>query len=88
MDDNLIIYDQRKTYPIPREAKEKGLNVIKNTLHNNNYDISKIKKHPAQQKHKHRPTTLENKMGSVRIQQKRNKKNYKIIQGYANKHSI
>jgi hypothetical protein len=39
------------TYPIPNEAKEKELNVIKNTLQNK-YNINKIMKHPAPHKQK------------------------------------
>jgi hypothetical protein len=33
------------TYPITNKAKNKKLNVIKNTLHNNRYNIHQIKKH-------------------------------------------
>jgi hypothetical protein len=37
-------------YPISTEAKEKELNIIENTLHNNKYNMNKIIEHPAPQK--------------------------------------
>jgi hypothetical protein len=37
-------------YPISTEAKGKELNIIKNTLHNNKYNMNKIIKSPALQK--------------------------------------
>jgi hypothetical protein len=41
------LVNRLNAYPIPKEAKEKGLNIIKDTLHNNDCNITKIKKHPA-----------------------------------------
>jgi hypothetical protein len=37
-------------YPISKEAKQNELNIIKNTLHSNNYNINTVIKHPATQK--------------------------------------
>jgi hypothetical protein len=39
------------TYPVSKEVEETELNIIKNTLPNNNYNIKKMKKHAAPQKH-------------------------------------
>jgi hypothetical protein len=37
-------------YPVSKEAKENELNIIKSTLHNNNYHINIVVKYPAPQK--------------------------------------
>jgi hypothetical protein len=71
-------------YPTSNEAKEKELNILKDTLHRNKYNMNKITK----AKGYHRSTAPETEMGHVHVQQKRNKKNYNIIQGHPNKNSI
>jgi hypothetical protein len=37
-------------HPVSKEAKEKEPNIMKNILHNNNYNINKVIKYPAPQK--------------------------------------
>jgi hypothetical protein len=39
------------TYPITKEAKQKELNIMKDTLHNNEYNTNLGMKHPNQHKH-------------------------------------
>jgi hypothetical protein len=47
----MYLVNRLNTYQISKEAKEKELNIIKHTLHNN-YNIYKIMKHPDPQKQK------------------------------------
>jgi hypothetical protein len=39
------------TYPITKQAQEKELNIINDTLHNNEYNINLGARHPKQQKY-------------------------------------
>jgi hypothetical protein len=39
------------TYPITKEEKEKELNIIKDTPHNNEYNVNLGTRHPIQHKH-------------------------------------
>jgi uncharacterized protein YajQ (UPF0234 family) len=39
------------TYPITKEVKEKELNTIQDTLHNNEYNKNLSTRHPNQRKH-------------------------------------
>jgi hypothetical protein len=62
------------TYPITNEEKTKELNIIQDTLYNNEYNKNLSTSHSGNLRHKkYKPTTPNNKMGHFYVLQKRNK---------------
>jgi hypothetical protein len=67
-------------YPITNE-KAKELNIIQDTLYNNEYNNKNLNiRYPINKKQKYKPTTQNNKMGCVHALWKRNKRNRKTLQ--------